>query len=190
MLLALVIFASLSLGAYQVLQGAMANDALTKVKGERLADLQRVFSLLERDFSQMVARPMRLNGESSKVVIQAARFQMESDDWSIAFVRAGWFNPGAQLPRSQLQQVGYRLREGQLERLSYLYVDPVIGTEPAVTPLLDKVKGFSLRFYSGSVWLNEWSNSQKLPKAIEVTVELEDFGAIRRLFLVAAEEGS
>ena len=189
-LLALVIFASLSLGAYQVLQGVMANDALTKVKGERLADLQRVFSLLERDFSQMVARPMRLNGESSKVVIQAARFQMESDDWSIAFVRAGWFNPGAQLPRSQLQQVGYRLREGQLERLSYLYVDPVIGTEPAVTPLLDKVKGFSLRFYSGSVWLNEWSNSQKLPNAIEVTVELEDFGAIRRLFLVAAEEGS
>ena len=66
----------------------------------------------------------------------------------------------------------------------------VIGTEPAVTPLLDKVKGFSLRFYSGSVWLNEWSNSQKLPKAIEVTVELEDFGAIRRLFLVAVEEGS
>ena len=93
-LLALVIFASLSLGAYQVLQGVITNDALTKVKGARLADLQRVFTLLERDFSQMVPRPMRLNGEASKVVIQAARFQMESDDWSIAFVRAGWFNPG------------------------------------------------------------------------------------------------
>ena len=76
-LLALVIFASLSLGAYQVLQGVITNDALTKVKGERLADLQRVFTLLERDFSQMVPRPMRINGESSTMVIQAARFQME-----------------------------------------------------------------------------------------------------------------
>ena len=73
-LLALVIFASLSLGAYQVLQGVMANDALTKVKGARLADLQRVFSLLERDFSQMVPRATRVNGENSKVVIDAAHY--------------------------------------------------------------------------------------------------------------------
>ena len=189
-LLALVIFASLSLGAYQVLQGVITSDALTKVKGARLADLQRVFTLLERDFSQMVPRPMRINGEASKVVIQAARFQMESDDWSIAFVRAGWFNPGAQLPRSQLQQVGYRLREGQLERISFLYVDPVVGTPPNVTPLLDKVKGFTLRFYSGGSWVNEWSSTTQLPKAIEVTLDLEDYGQIRRLFLVAVEDGS
>jgi general secretion pathway protein J len=186
-LLALVIFASLSLTAYQVLQGVMRNDALTKVKVERLAAMQRVFTMLDRDFSQMIPRPSRVNGEVSKVVFQAARFQMESDDWSVSFVRNGWFNPGAQLPRSNLQKVGYRLRENKLERLSYLYVDPVIGTEPLVTPLLDRVKGFKLRFYVNGLWATEWNNSAQLPRAIEVELELEDYGIIRRRFMILSE---
>lgn len=186
-LLALVVFASLSLSAYQVLQGVLKSDEKSRVKVERLANVQRAFGALERDFSQIVPRSSRINGEVSKVVFQAARYQMESDDWSASFVRAGWLNPGAVLPRSQLQKVGYRLREGKLERLSFLYVDPAIGTEPTVTPVLDQVKSFGLRFWNGSNWLEEWSNSAILPTAVEVTLVLEDYGKVRRLFLVALE---
>ncbi len=183
-LLALVILSGLSLSAYQVLNGVMQNDALTRVKVERLATLQRVFTMLERDFSQAVPRSSRTNGEVSKVVFQAARFQMESDDWSVSFVRNGWFNPGAQLPRSNLQKVGYRLRENKLERLSYLYVDPVVGTEPTVTALLDGVKSFKLRFYANGIWATEWNNTAQLPRAIELELELTDYGVLRRLFLL------
>ena len=183
-LLALVILAGLSLSAYQVLQGVMQNDAQTRIKVERLATLQRVFTMLERDFSQAVPRASRINGEANKAVFQAARFQMESDDWSVSFIRNGWFNPGAQLPRSNLQKVGYRLRENKLERLSYLYVDPVVGTEPMVTPLLDGVKSFKLRFYANGLWATEWSNTAQLPRAIELELELTDYGVLRRLFLL------
>lgn len=182
-LLALVILAGLSLSAYQVLQGVMQNDAQTRIKVERLATLQRVFTILERDFSQAVPRAPRVNGESSNQVFQAARYQLESDDWSVMFVRSGWFNPGAQLPRSQLQRVGYRLREGKLERLSYLYVDAVTGTEASVTPILSDVKAFTLKFYQNGSWINEWS-STSLPKAVQVELELADYGVLRRLFLL------
>lgn len=186
-LLALVVFATLSLSAYQVLQGVLKSDEKSRIKVERLATLQRSLALLERDFSQIINRPSRIQGEASSVVFQAARYQMESDDWSVSFVRGGWLNPGAVLPRSQLQKVGYRLREGKLERLSYLYVDPVIGTEPTVTPVLEQVKNFGLRFWNGTEWVEEWSKSSALPTAVEVTLVLEDYGKIRRLFLVAMD---
>ena len=89
-MLALAIFASLSLGAYQVLQGVLANDAITRDKGERLASLQRTFNQMERDFGQAVARPTRVEGEPNLTVFQAEPFQMQSDDWAVAWVRAGW----------------------------------------------------------------------------------------------------
>lgn len=73
------------------------------------------------------------------MVFQAADFQMESDDWSVSFVRNGWFNPGTQLPRSNLPRVGYQSIENKLERLSYLYVDREVKREPVVTPLLNEV---------------------------------------------------
>lgn len=186
-LLALVVFASLSLTAYQVLQGVLKSDEKSRIKVDRLANVQRALGVLERDFSELIKRRSRIQGETSNVVFQAGRYQMESDDWAVSFVRGGWLNPGAVLPRSQLQKVGYRLREGKLERLSFLYVDPAIGTEPNVTPVLAQVKNFGLRFWNGSEWVEEWSNSALLPTAVEVTLVLEDYGKIRRLFLVATD---
>ena len=92
------------------------------------------------------------------------------------------------LVRSQLQKVGYRLRDNKLERLSFLYLDPVIGTEPIVTTVLDRVDGFKLRFFNGTAWLDEWTNTATLPFGLEVELQLQDYGKIRRLFLIAAEK--
>ena len=189
-LLALVVFAGLSMTAYQVMQGVLKNDEITREKVDRLADVQRAVSMLERDFSQIIPRATRANGESSKVVFQAVRYQMESDDWSVIFVRSGWLNPGGMLVRSQLQKVAYRLRENKLERLSFLYLDPVIGTEPTVTPVLEKVEGFKLRFHNGTQWVDEWTSTSTLPFGIEVELKLQDYGKIRRVFLIPAEKKS
>lgn len=185
-MLAIAIFASLSLGAYQVLQGVLANDALTREKGERLASLQRAFNLMARDFGQAVARPTRLEGEPNTTVFQAEPFQMQSDDWAVAWVRAGWLNPDGLLPRSQLQKVGYRLRAGRLERLSYRYPDPAVGTEPVVETLLERASGFKLRFYARGSWRESWENVEQLPDGVEVILTLDDYGSLRRLFLLAA----
>lgn len=189
-LLAITIFAALSLGGYQVLQGVLANDAQTRVKGERLANLQRAFTVLERDFSQALARPSRIEGEPSTAVFQAEQYQMQSDDWAVAWVRAGWLNPDALLPRSQLQKVGYRLRGGQLERLNYLYPDPAIGTEATVVPLLDGVRGFTLRFFGQRGWQAAWEDAEQLPAGVEVTLTLDDYGQLRWRFLLATEAPS
>ena len=187
-LLALVIFAMLSLSAYAVLQGVIRNDEVSRDKITRLSELQRAFATLSRDFTQTIPRPVRINGETSTVLFQAERFQLNSDDGAVMFVRAGWLNPGGELRRSELQRVGYRLRQQTLERLTYLYPDAVTGTEPAATPLLSKVTAFSLRFYRNGEWPTQWNTPTELPAAVEITLTLEDYGTIRRRFLLTGSE--
>lgn len=187
-LLALVIFAMLSLSAYAVLQGVIRNDEVSRAKITRLSELQRAFATLSRDFTQALPRPVRINGEASTILFQSVRFQLSSDDGSVMFVRAGWLNPGGELRRSELQRVGYRLHQQTLERLSYLYPDAVTGTEPTAAPLLSKVTAFSLRYYRNGEWLTQWNTPDELPAAVEISLTLDDYGTIRRRFLLTSSD--
>jgi len=180
-LLAIAIFASLSLAAYEVLQGVLRNDEVTRNQVSRLGEVQRAFAVLARDFQQAVPRPVRVSGEATTEVIRVNPAELQSEADAVALVHTGWLNPGAQLPRSNLQWVGFRLKEGKLQRLSYLFPDPVIGTEPQEATLLTRVTGFKLRYWQNR-WLEIWSDTSRLPTGIELTVELEDYGAIRRVF--------
>lgn len=186
MLVAIAIFALLSIGAYQVLQGVLTSDEVAKRKESQLSELQIALTLLERDISQIVPRSGRIEGESNHVLLAAARFGQQSDDWGMAFIRTGWLNPDGLLPRSQLQRVGWRLKESRLERLSFLYPDPIIGLEPQSQTVLKGVSAFRLFFFDNNSWKEEWSQRNVLPEGIAVELELEDYGTLRRQFLLGA----
>ncbi|WP_375055057.1 type II secretion system minor pseudopilin GspJ [Zobellella sp. DQSA1] len=179
-LLALAIFAALSAGAFQVLQGMVRSDEVSQRKAQRLMELHGAFSQLETDISQMIPRLGRGNGR----MLHAARYQLQSEDWAASFTRSGWHNPLGLLHRSELQSVAYRLRHHRLERLSYRHVDPVVGEEPRITPVLQDVTAFRLRFFSRGGWHDRWDHASQLPRAVEVTLELPDLGEVSRLFLL------
>ncbi|MGL4715671.1 MAG: GspJ family T2SS minor pseudopilin variant ExeJ, partial [Aeromonas sp.] len=149
-------------------------------------ELQLAFTLLERDITQMVPRSGRIAGESNQVLLAASRFGQQSDDWGMAFMRGGWLNPDGMLPRSQLQRVGWRLKEQTLERLSDLYPDPVIGTEPRIQPVLTGVLGLRLYFYDKGSWREGWTQRNALPDGLAVELDLDDYGTLRRQFLIGA----
>ena len=90
------------------------------------------------------------------------------------------------LPRSEIQNVGYRLRGDRLERLSYDQQDPLPGSLPTVTVMQRGVQAFRLRFYASGRWQDEWQQTQTLPQGLEVTLTLEQSGEIRRLFLLTS----
>jgi len=186
-LVAISIFSVVSLAGFTIFDTVLRGDENSKVRSERQNELQRAFLLMERDFLQIAKRSMRVSGEApSNSFLQTSDDSFLADEQAIAFVRNGWTNPGLLLPRSDMQNVAYRLVDETLERLHFNFVDAVVGEEPRVRPLITQVTSLAFEYYDGSKWQKKWSGNT-LPLAIAIEVETEDYGLIRRQFLVAGD---
>ncbi|CAG9435335.1 Type II secretion system protein J (plasmid) [Providencia alcalifaciens] len=179
MLLAIAIFSAFSIGAFQVLQSGIQADELSRTKQHRLAELQRAFNQIEQDFTHML--PLHLLGRERP---RLETPQLQSDAWDVSFIRNSWQNPLGILHRTELQQVGYRLQHQQLERLSHSYADQPSKVYQESKVLLNDVRGFRLRFYANGKWLESWNNATLLPQGVEVTLIVDDFAQLTRLFLL------
>ncbi|MGR5120944.1 type II secretion system minor pseudopilin GspJ [Vibrio astriarenae] len=185
-LVAIAIFASLSVGAYQVLNQVQQSNELSMQRSERLKEIQRALVMMDNDFRQMATRTMRTNGEEpSSALLFWQDYLLDSDTKGLVFTRLGWHNPEQQFPRGEVTKVGYRTQEQVLERAWWRYPDTPVGQEPIVAPLLGGVESFEVTFYNGSEWLKEWTVSNRLPRAVSVTLELEDYGEIERIYLTS-----
>lgn len=190
-LIAMAIFTLIGLATSGLLSSVIDSDSLSQRKFEKLQALQRAMLTIERDILQAVPRPVRLQGESNSVVMSGQDNLLESEFYGLGFVRDGWHNPQLMLPRSTLQAVGYRVQEGQLQRLYGNYVDNVIGYEPKVKVILKDVEGFTIRFFvdkqEDASDPENWEESylgNVLPAAIAITITTKDFGEVRREFLL------
>ncbi|OFC71643.1 type II secretion system minor pseudopilin GspJ [Alteromonas confluentis] len=197
-LIAIAIFAFIGVASTAVLTTVLDSDELSSARFDKFQKLQRAVTTIERDMQQAVPRAVRSgSGESNTVVMRGGETD-ESDGEGIQFVRSGWQNPQMMLPRSTLQAVAYRVRDGNLERLYTNYVDNVVGTEPKVRVLLEDISDFKVEFiadveedengnFDESEGLN-WSESfvgAALPKAVAFEFVSKDFGLIRREFTVS-----
>lgn len=186
-LIAIAIFSVVSLASFTIFDTVLRGDESSKLRSDRQNELQRAFFLIERDVMQIAKRSLRINGEApTNVFIQTADDSFLADNQAMAFVRNGWTNPGLLLPRSDMQSVAYRLEDNTLERLHYNFVDAVVGQEPKIRPLISNVSELSFQFYDGQKWQEKWSGNT-LPLAIAIEIETEDFGFLRRQFLVAGD---
>ncbi|MEF1288340.1 type II secretion system minor pseudopilin GspJ [Vibrio sp. M260118] len=185
-LVAIAIFASLSVGAYQVLNQVQRSNEISMQRSERLKSLQRALVYLDNDFRQMALRQSRTNGEEpSPLLLQWKEYLLDSDSKGVMFVRSGWHNPQQQFPRGEVSKVGYRIKDNQLQRVWWRYVDTPVGQEGIVMPLLDEVEAFELRFFDGEQWLRVWLSSYTLPEAVAVELQLADYGKIERIYLTS-----
>lgn len=190
-LVAIAIFAALSLSAYEVLNGVLRSSEISKEHDQSLTKLQRAMLIIEQDFSQITYRVSRdgdLDSEELKVLSAGASL-FDSEDQGIEFTRLGWANPFNLLPRSDLLKVRYRLKEGQLQRLYFLYPDTQAREEPQVQVLLEDIEKLGFRFWDGE-WKSQWTSAEQLPKGIEINFTSKHYAEIRRVFLVSAGKGA
>lgn len=182
MMLAIAIFALLSLIATQILRSILQTHQRVQDKTEEMTQIQLALALMERDISQAIVRPAA--DESRPNLADFIVVKGASDE--IELVHRHWANPGAMLARSSLERVKYRLRDTQLERLSFPSPEAPLS-QARVVPVLHGVERFQLRFSQGGAWQNGWYASAVLPQAIEVTIELPKYGSLRRIILLAEQ---
>ncbi|MFL3653177.1 MAG: type II secretion system minor pseudopilin GspJ [Pseudoalteromonas sp.] len=187
-MVALGILAFVIIATHQILDSTTkAKDASDETIAE-LNALQTTFRLMDQDFSQMTKRAVRNeSGDVQEQYLLAGRYVLESQYDGIAFVRDGWINPINLLPRSELQAVGYRVLDDNLERVYRVYVDQLDNMEPRVQKILENVEELKFEFLDDkNAWQEQWE-IKALPKAVAVTLQQIEAEPIRRVFLVPGQ---
>ena len=184
MLLAMVLFAMVGLASVAVLSSVTKSDEASQIAMHRLQQLQRTMLMLERDFMQISARYVRIEGDPPQQErLWGEQYLLESEDHGVSFTQQGWRNPGMILPRSEVQAVAYRLQEGQLQRLFTLYVDAVNNTDPQQQVLLEGVEAFEITYLSNDTWEERWQH-EFFPQAVKIRIVQQDLGEIERIFVL------
>ncbi len=187
-LLALMIFATLSVAANQIFRNVIASDQQTEEVGNALKNLQRTLIIMDSDFRQMLARQYRNGGdESEQTLLEFGDDLLDSESQGIRFVRGGWINPQQLFPRGEIVKVGYRIQDEKLERIRWMYPDDSSAVEPAVMPLMEGVKSISFEVKGDDSWLKSWDTPLVMPSAIRVVLETERYGELSRVYLLPGQ---
>lgn len=189
LLVALAIFAVLATLAYGGLAESVVQSERLDQQQQRWQALQRAVRVIENDFAQLRARPVRsILGQDYEPALAA------SGIGELAFTRGGWLNP-ALLPRPELQRVRYRLVDGRLLREYWPVLDRIGATEAGGEVLLPDLEDFRLEFLpqrglAAADWIDFWPPSgefaaETLPVGVRITFSAADFGTIARLVEIA-----
>jgi general secretion pathway protein J len=199
LLIASIIFALMAVMAYGGLANVMDASEISKSALLRLKQLQQTVSILDRDLSQIVRRPIRDEYGNEQAALSAGN----NVDNLIELTRGGQSSPPALL-RSSLVRVAYRFDEDKLVRLRWPQLDRSPNMEAKQSILIDNLENVSIRFLDqNNEWQQQWpplnaSSAEPIidaegspvatppaqPSAIEIILTLSDWGDIRRLYAI------
>ena len=192
MLIAMAVFAIMSVVAYGGLRAVLTADQVTQVHAQRLADLQVTLSVLERDLAQVVSIAVR---DEYADRLPSLRLRAGGDAKLLELVRAG--AGGDQ----RLRRTAWLITDRGLERQLWPGVDIVDTDSARVQPfgelvaedeLLGTESGFALvvRTQAGLERIDTWPaadadpTTAQLPLAVEIVLDLPGYGIIRRMMTV------
>ena len=190
-LVAVFIFAivgMLAMGGYNQL---VKQSDIVESNASRTRAIQGAVQRMTEDFEMIEPRPIREPlGESLEPALRADTTRAET---LAELTRSGWTNP-AGVSRSTLQRVAYRLQDNKLQRAYWNALDRTLTAEPNGAVLLDRVRTVTFRFMDQNrTWHEQWpplgySGADAVrvrPIAVEITLDLEDWGKLLRLVEVS-----
>ena len=139
LMIALCVFAILTTLAITGLNSILNNRDQIDARLVQLGELQMTSVLLQRDFSQMIDRPM-LDATGNK---QPA---LEASGTDITFIRTGYTNPMNAMHRSSLQKVEYSLSGKDLTRTTWPVLDAAPKTKSSARKILSQVTTLKLLY--------------------------------------------
>ena len=182
------VVAALAYGGFNQL--SQQRDIVERSAGRTRA-VQSAVQRMSEDFQMLEPRPIR--EPLGETLEPALRVSDARADTIADLTRSGWTNP-AGMTRSTLQRVTYRLQDNKLQRAYWNALDRTLTAEPTSAVLLDNVRSVAFRFMDqNQSWHQQWpplgysgpDSARLRPIAVEITIELEDWGKIVRLVEVS-----
>ncbi|URO00614.1 type II secretion system minor pseudopilin GspJ [Leclercia adecarboxylata] len=164
-MIALTIFAVISTLAWQILDGAMRTSSATDASAAKLNQLQRAWSLLERDFFQLQGRAPR-NGTGA--------FRLKNNALEMTTLNG----VSGQV---QLERVRWRLEGGRLWRDVWPTLDGPANSKPDEVPIVSEVKAVQWRFWQAD-WQKTWRDIDHQPEGVELTLTMDNGDRWRWVF--------
>ena len=183
LLVSMSIFATLGLGAYQMLRTVADSHERVRFSADAVTGLNLAYSIIQRDFNQFAPRGVRDEyGEVQSPII------FDDEDYIIQLTRRGWSNPAGR-QRSRLQRVAYSLdfEEETLTRHFWEVLDRAEDSEPISQVLMEGVTDFRVTGFSGdeSSIDKEFSldetKEETGPLGVEVVISTNELGESYRL---------
>lgn len=215
LVVALALFGVLSMLTFTSIQAMLDSRQQTRAEAERLAAVQLAFARLELDIQQARPRGIRDEyGNRQPAVAYGSRL-----DEGLALTRGGRAITVPGRHTTSLQRLHYRLEDGELFRESWPVLDRGPRLEPFRQRLLDRVEEMEVRFLDRQgQWHRSWPPTdagrppggvpaagepgegegtdpaavfpvEVMPAGIEIWLELEDWGRLRRLIPISRGEG-
>ena len=193
-MLAIAITAFVALLAYNGLSASITAAEQHQQQAQQLADIQLPLTVMERDIRHAVNRPIKDEYGETVTALSGGAL----NDYLLILTRRGWDNPRA-LPRGELQRVRYILENDELWRESWSVLDRMSeeGGQQR-TLLMKQVLSVELVFLDalslsatssplGGEWVDLWEVGDRLPAAIDIKLEVEGFGEVRRVYSIPFE---
>lgn len=207
-MVALLIFAIMSSVALIGLVSVLDTRNATDYRSARLAELQRAFIIIGRDFEQTINRPIINSYQEERLGFES----LAGGEFIVEFTRGGWRNPLNLEDRSTLQRVAYAWVNDELQRVTWRVLDQASDAMPSIRTVLSGVNNIFVRYLDMdgqfyAIWppetmqtnMNENVNtaeveagtetenanvviSYPLPIAVELTLDIVGQGTIRRVF--------
>ncbi len=183
-MIAIAIFAVLAVLSYGGLQSVIGSKTRTEAELDRLQQLQISMLNLTDDMQQLSKRDSHdaLGGLLHRLTTQ-------QPDYIVELTRSGWRNPAEQT-RSTLQRVAYRMDEDRLVRIYWRHLDRADDEDRVERVLINNIEELKLRFLDASnEWQDSWPSAEALatdepvtlPRAVEISLVMGDWGTITRL---------
>jgi general secretion pathway protein J len=191
-LIAVAITATIAVSAFAILNQALSTQQSAENLDQRLSQFQRTMNRLSMDLQQLALRRVR-NAYGDPLPVLAG--DKNAEESFLSLTRQGKRNP-ANLPRSEMERVTYKLSDKTLIREQWLVLDLALEDQVVGRELIDGVKRFEVAFFFDDEWLDSWpagdisGNSAayyEVPQAVKVTIEFEDLGEVIQIYPLGIE---
>jgi general secretion pathway protein J len=193
-LVALIIFAVMATMAYRGLTAVLDTRTRLDEEASKWRAVSLLFTRMERDFAVVTTRQIRDSSGNMAAAFKATQTVTNDFDGQLVFTRMGSADTGGTLGAPQ--RVGYRLRNGNVEYMTWPVLDQGTRTLPVPSVILPNVAELGFRYLDGNgQWLTNWPNSNNPqggnllgtpPWAVEVTLRLRSGERMSRLFTLSA----